>query len=176
MKNFPDWRFDFSDDWQEKNLGEVLKVFHGKDYKNLNFGKYPVIGTGGILNYVDDYNCDWACALIGRKGTINKPYFMEEPFWCIDTIFYTKAEENNDPKFQYYLFQNINWEKYSENGNRPSLTANVIENIDVKVPSLDEQKKIAEYFTHLDKIISSEQKILENLRQMKKGLLQKLFV
>ena len=175
MKKFPDWFFN-QVDWQEKTLGEILKIFHGKDYKNLNPGKYPVVGTGEIINYVDDYNCDWACALIGRKGTINKPKFMDKPFWCIDTIFYTKAYEGNEPKFQYYLFQSIDWEKFSENGNRPSLTANIIENISVKIPCEEEQKKIAEYFSSLDRIIDAENKILESLRQMKVGLLQKIFV
>ena len=134
-KRFPRWR--------KLHIGDILKIMHGRDYKgeSTEKGLYPVLGTGGVITYVDSYNCDWACVLIGRKGSIDKPQFMNSPFWSVDTLFFSKPKEKQNPLFQYYLFQNINWKKYDESTGVPSLSASTIENI--KVTSIRKVKKLA---------------------------------
>ena len=110
-------------EWEEKRIGEILTLCHGKDYKHLKKGDIPVMGTGGVITYVNEALCDWQCVCIGRKGTIDRPYFMDKPFWSVDTLFYSKPLGDNMPKFQYYLFQNINWLFYNEASGVPSLSA-----------------------------------------------------
>lgn len=163
-------------EWEEKRLGEVLSICHGKDYKHLSSGVYPVLGTGGVITYVNSYLCNWECALIGRKGTIDKPQYMDKPFWCVDTLFYTEPEKQQFPKWQYYLFQIINWNKYNEASGVPSLSASTIENILVNVPSLPEQRKIADCLSSLDDVINQIQDELSAWKEFKKGLLQQMFV
>ncbi len=163
-------------EWEEKKLGDVLSICHGKDYKHLSSGMYPVLGTGGVITHVNSYLCNWECALIGRKGTIDKPQYMDKPFWCVDTLFYTKPEKQQFPKWQYYLFQIINWNKYNEASGVPSLSASTIENILVDVPSLPEQKKIADCLSSLDDVINQIQAELSAWKEFKKGLLQQMFV
>ena len=163
-------------EWEEKRLGEVLSICHGKDYKHLSSGVYPVLGTGGVITYVNSYLCNWECALIGRKGTIDKPQYMDKPFWCVDTLFYTEPEKQQFPKWQYYLFQIINWNKYNEASGVPSLSASTIENILVNVPSLPEQRKIADCLSSLDDVINQIQDELLAWKEFKKGLLQQMFV
>ena len=162
-------------EWEEKRLGEVLSICHGKDYKHLSSGVYPVLGTGGVITYVNSYLCNWECALIGRKGTIDKPQYMDKPFWCVDTLFYTEPEKQQFPKWQYYLFQIINWNKYNEASGVPSLSASTIENILVNVPSLPEQRKIADCLSSLDDVINQIQDELSAWKEFKKGLLQQMF-
>lgn len=163
-------------DWEEKKIGDILSLCHGKDYKRLGAGNIPVMGTGGIIAYVDKALCNWECVCIGRKGTIDKPYYMNVPFWSVDTLFYSKPKPENFPKFQYFLFQNINWLFYNEASGVPSLSASTIEKIKVNIPSFPEQQKIADFLTSYDEAITAAKQELAKWKELKKGLLQQMFV
>ena len=166
------------ENWQIYRIGDLLKICHGKDYKNISSQQktYPVLGTGGVIDYVDEYICNWPCVLIGRKGTINKPQYMETPFWSVDTLFYSKPNKNQHPKFQFYLFQTINWQKYNEASGVPSLSSSTIEGIKVNVPNYETQAEISNIFSFIDCRIESTEKSLNNLLLLKKALLQQLFI
>ena len=157
-------------------IKDILTICHGRDYKSLNSGKVPVLGTGGIITFVNKYLCNWNCVLIGRKGTINKPQYMSEPFWCVDTLFYSKPKENNYPKFQFYLFETIDWNKNNEASGVPSLSASTIGNIKVKIPSLNEQIKISTFLTKIDERIETQSKIIKDLEEQKKEISNILFL
>ncbi|MGB9936459.1 MAG: restriction endonuclease subunit S [Methanobacterium sp.] len=161
-------------DWEEKKLEDIFKVRYGKDYKHLKEGNVPVYGTGGIMSYVDKCLYKEPSVLIGRKGTINKPFFIDKPFWTVDTLFYTEIF-GADPKYTYYLVLTINWLNYNEASGVPSLSVNNINKIKVKIPSLPEQTKIANFLTSIDKKIESNQKELSINKEFKKGLLQQMF-
>lgn len=163
--------------WEKKLIKDILKIYHGKDYKNEPNEKklYPVLGTGGIITYIDKFLCDWECVLIGRKGTINKPQYMKTPFWSVDTLFYSKPKLKQNPKFQYYLFQNINWKIYDESTGVPSLSASTIEHINRFIPTYAEQEKIASFFSTIDKKIENLANTITSLENQKKGLLQQIF-
>ncbi len=174
----PKLRFpEFSGNWQIKTLGDILSVKHGKDYKGQSnqIGKYPVMGTGGIITYIDSFLCDWECVCIGRKGTINKPIYMSEPFWSVDTLFFTQPQKNENPKFQYYLFETINWLSHNEASGVPSLSASVISNIKKAIPTIQEQNKLATFFTIIDALINKQSNLVENLKLYKRGALSRLF-
>lgn len=155
-------------------IKDILTICHGKDYKSLNIGKIPVLGTGGIITYVNKYLCNWDCVLIGRKGTINKPQYMSEPFWCVDTLFYSKPKENNYPKFQFYLFETIDWNKNNEASGIPSLSASTIGNLKVKIPSLNEQIKISTFLSKIDERIETQSKIIKEYKSLKKEIINQL--
>lgn len=162
--------------WENVQIKDILTIHHGKDYKHLHTGEIPVLGTSGIFEYVDKWLCNWACACIGRKGaTLYRPHYMSTPFWCVDTLFYTKPKEHNDPKFQYYLFHTIDWLSYNESSGIPSLRASTIEQISIMKPSFLEQQKIANFFTAIDDQINIEKERLTTMETIKKGLLQGLF-
>jgi len=165
----------FSDRWTPTTIGQILTIKHGKDYKHLPEGDIPVLGTGGKISGVTEALCDWPCVLIGRKGTINRPQYMDVPFWSVDTLFYSKPKDNQDPKFQYYLFQTIDWLKYNEASGVPSLSAATIEQISVNVPVFKEQQKIAAFFTALDEKISIATKKLIRFKKLKKKIASSLF-
>ena len=154
-----------------------MKIKHGKDYKNEEAvkSKYPVLGTGGIITYIDSFLCNWDCVCIGRKGTINKPIFMDIPFWSVDTLFYTKPNQNENPKFQYYLFQKINWMKYNEASGVPSLSAATIESIKINRPKINEQDKVELFLSLIDRKIALQQQLIENLKLYKRGVNKSIF-
>ena len=169
--NVPNLRFpNFVSNWKKVYLNEILKIMNGKDYKHQQPGDIPVYGTGGIITYTNNYLCNWECVCIGRKGTINKPLYISEPFWCVDTLFYSKAKANSIPKFQYYLFQTINWTKYNEASGVPSLSLSTIENIKRYIPDVQEQQKISNFLSLIDQRIITQSKIIKDLELFKKGI------
>lgn len=178
MSNIPKLRFpEFSGEWEEKKLGECLTLLYGKDWKDKSSTKklYPVLGTGGVISYIDEFIYDKPCVLIGRKGSINNPVFIDKPFWTVDTQFYSKIHEGYSPKFLYYIFCTENWSKHDESTGVPSLSAKNVENTHKHIPSYSEQQKIADFLSNVDSIITAETKILNTLQKKKKALMQKLF-
>jgi type I restriction enzyme S subunit len=171
---FPE--FQGEGEWEVKRLGEILTVNSGKDYKHLNPGNIPVYGTGGYMLSVNDKLSDIDAIGIGRKGTIDKPQYLKAPFWTVDTLFFLTTKEGYDLKFVYCLLQTIDWKKYAEQTGVPSLTRSSIEKIEVKVPPLTEQQKIAQSIFELDELIKASNEKLELLKAHKKGLMQQLFL
>lgn len=178
MDNIPKLRFpEFKGEWEEKRLGECLTLLYGKDWKDKSSTKklYPVLGTGGVISYIDEFIYDKPCVLIGRKGSINNPVFIDKPFWTVDTQFYSEIHEGYSPKFLYYIFCTENWSKHDESTGVPSLSAKNVENTHKHIPSYSEQQKIADFLSNVDSIITAETKILNTLQKKKKALMQKLF-
>lgn len=163
-------------DWEEKTLGEVLTIGSGKDYKHLKQGDVPVYGSGGVMTYVDTALYEGESVCIGRKGTIDKPRFVEGAFWTVDTLFYTHSFKGVLPRFVYALFQRINWQTYNEASGVPSLSKSTIESIPVSIPHLDEQTKIAGFLSALEGKIAAVGEQMRQTQAWKKGLLQQLFV
>ncbi|EVA34646.1 restriction endonuclease subunit S, partial [Staphylococcus aureus] len=172
----PELRFPgFEGEWEEKKLGDLIKVNSGKDYKHLEKGDIPVYGTGGYMTSVSEPLSEIDAVGIGRKGTINKPYLLEAPFWTVDTLFYCTPKKETDILFILSLFRKINWKVYDESTGVPSLSKQTINKINRFVPSNKEQQKIGEFFIKLDRQIELEEQKLELLQQQKKGYMQKIF-
>lgn len=177
-RNVPKLRFKgFNDEWKELKVSDTLKIKHGKDQKEIicDNGEYPILATGGEIGRTNTPIYDKESVLIGRKGTIDRPMYMSTPFWTVDTLFYSQVYEKYVAKFIYYKFQCINWKKYSEASGVPSLSASTIENIKYNIPSLQEQERIANFLTKVDKIIEKQDEKVKNLEKYKKGIMQKIF-
>ncbi|WP_292799618.1 restriction endonuclease subunit S [Methanobrevibacter sp.] len=175
IKLFYQLRFSgFKDNWENTKIGDCLDVKYGKDYKHLNKGKYPVLGTGGIMEYVDEFLYSGESILIGRKGTIDKPKYIDDSFWTVDTLFYTEIKKQF-PKFLFYCISNINWLKYNEASGVPSLSANNIKNVKINIPELIEQKKIANFLTSIDYKIELLDAKHKYYVEFKRYLMQQIF-
>ncbi|CAC6086713.1 Type I restriction-modification system, specificity subunit S [Staphylococcus aureus] len=175
-KNVPELRFPgFEGEWEEKKLESIIKVNSGKDYKHLDKGDIPVYGTGGYMTSVSEPLSEIDAVGIGRKGTINKPYLLEAPFWTVYTLFYCTPKKETDILFILSLFRKINWKVYDESTGVPSLSKQTINKINRFVPTNKEQQKIGKFFSKLDRQIELEEQKLELLQQQKKGYMQKIF-
>ncbi|NDP31521.1 restriction endonuclease subunit S [Staphylococcus aureus] len=175
-KNVPELRFPgFEGEWEEKKLESIIKVNSGKDYKHLDKGDIPVYGTGGYMTSVSEPLSEIDAVGIGRKGTINKPYLLEAPFWTVDTLFYCTPKKETGILFILSLFRKINWKVYDESTGVPSLSKQTINKINRFVPTNKEQQKIGKFFSKLDRQIELQEQKLELLQQQKKGYMQKIF-
>lgn len=174
----PKMRFaGFSGEWEEKKLGDVITVNSGKDYKHLDEGNIPVYGTGGYMLSVNAKLSDMDAVGIGRKGTIDNPLYLKAPFWTVDTLFFMTTNNGFNLKFIYNLSQNIDWKSMDESTSIPSLSKNNIVDVDVLIPAtFEEQQKIGQFFSKYDSLVSAQQKEIDKLKDIKKSLLQKMFV
>lgn len=175
--NEPKLRFpEFTGDWKQHKFEDVVTIGSGKDYKHLESGNIPVYGTGGYMLSVNQALSESEDAVgIGRKGTIDKPYILRAPFWTVDTLFYCIPNNGFDLTFTNCLFQNVDWKKKDESTGVPSLSKVIINNVKTYAPSLPEQQKIASLFSEIDTLIQSAEKELEGYRELKQGMLQRMF-
>ena len=145
---------------ETKKLKDFLVIKNGSDYKSFGAGDYPVYGSGGIMTYIDRYAYDKPSVLIPRKGSIDKLYYVEKPFWNVDTIFYTEIDTTKAiPRYVYYCLQQKHLEEYNTAGGVPSLTQKVLSNIEIPVPPLEIQceiVRILDNFTNLTAELTAE--------------------
>ena len=143
-----------------KELQEILKIKNGSDYKAYGEGDIPVYGSGGIMTYIDRYVYNKPSVLIPRKGSIDKLYYVDTPFWNVDTIFYT--EINTDlamPRYVYHCLLREHLEQYNTAGGVPTLTQKVLNKVQIPLPPLPVQREIVrilDKFTELTEALIAE--------------------
>lgn len=163
-------------EWGVKKLKDIVEICYGKSQKEVQAidGRYKILGTGGVIGYTNEYLCNEPSVLIGRKGTIDKPQYIDEPFWTVDTLFYTKLKNNNKAKWIYYYLNNIDLKKYNEATGVPSLSVSNLNTIKIITPEIEEQEKIASILSTVDEQIDNTEKLIQKNKELKKGLMQKL--
>jgi len=166
----------FSGEWVVRRLGEILTIKHGKSQRGIEDpnGRYPILATGGQIGRTNHALCTGPSVLIGRKGTIDVPRYMNSPFWSVDTLFYSVIKQENNPKFVYYRFWLIDWLQHNEASGVPSLNARTIESVEIEVPPEAEQTAIATVLSDMDAEIDALQARLDKARQIKQGMMQEL--
>jgi type I restriction enzyme S subunit len=166
----------FHGEWEVKRLGDILKVRHGKSQHGITTsgGKYPILASGGEIGRTDAYIYDRPSVLIGRKGTIDSPQYVNTPFWTVDTLFFTEIGSEADAKFVFYKFTMIRWRSYNEASGVPSLNAKTIENIEIALPPLPEQTAIAQILSDMDAELAALEQRREKTLALKQAMMQEL--
>lgn len=147
-------------------LKDLIKIKYGKNQKKVECeaGCYHIIGTGGIIGKAKEYLYDKPSVLIGRKGTIDKVRYIDEPFWTIDTLFYTEINEKIVlPKYLYYKLSMINFKNYNEGTTIPSLKTETLYEIEIDIDDMTMQKKIVKILSKLEDKIRLNNQINDNL-------------
>ena len=163
-------------DWRSTRLGDVLTIKHGRSQTAVqsSAGSIPILASGGQIGWSTHYLYDKPSVLIGRKGTIDKPRYVDQPFWTVDTLFYSEIFPNHSAKYLYYQFCLIPWRDHNEGSGVPSLNASTIENIEICIPALEEQKRFAVILTDMDAEITALEARLAKYRDIHQGMMQQL--
>lgn len=163
--------------WETKRLKFFAKICNGQDHKAVNeeAGMYPIYGSGGQFGTANEYLYNKPSVLLGRKGTIDKPRFVEHPFWTVDTAYFTKVLQDNDTKFFYYLCTTINFELYKYGSAIPSMTQGTLNDIVFCSPSLNEQTTIANYLdqktAQIDDLIAKKERLIQLLEEERTAII-----
>lgn len=159
-------------------FADVLTIVNGKNQKKVENpnGKYPIYGSGGIMGYADDYICEAETVIIGRKGSINDPIFVETPFWNVDTAFGLHADHSKlFPKYLYYFCVNYDFERLNTTVTIPSLTKANLLNIEIPLPPLAEQHRIAALLDKVSDLIAKRRAQLDKLDLLVKARFVEMF-
>ncbi|WP_219842826.1 restriction endonuclease subunit S [Enterococcus faecium] len=182
----PEIRFPgFTEDWEERKLGELTESFDGKrvpiDSDLRISGKYPYYGATGIIDYVDDYIFNGEYVLLAEDGANiimrNYPvaYLTQGKFW-LNNHAHIMRMRNGSNYFLVQVLEKIDYKKYNTGTAQPKLNSKIVKNIELKIPHIEEQQQIGNFFKQLDDIIALHQRKLDLLKETKKGFLQKMFV
>ena len=177
--NVPNLRFpEFQGEWEGKTIGDIAPLQRGFDLPTgqINNGKFPVVYSNGIMNYHSSYKCAAPGLITGRSGTIGKFTYIEDGYyWPHNTSLWVTDFYDNNPKFIYYLYQTIRIEQYSTGSGVPTLNRNNVHRHQTFIPKLEEQNKIATFLSLLDERIATQNKIIDKLQSLIKGIRNKLF-
>ena len=179
-ESVPEIRFaGFTDPWEQRKLIMVAPLQRGFDLpaEKIIPGVYPVMMSNGIGAYHNEYKVKGPGVVTGRSGTIGNLQYVESAFWPHNTTLWVTKFYGNHPKFIYYLYEKIDLKRYKAGSGVPTLNRNDVHDTMVFFPaSRKEQELISAVLTYLDDLITLHQRKLELLRNIKKSLLDKMFV
>ena len=164
-------------DMQSYRLSDLVKIKNGKDHKMLSNGKYPVLGSGGIMRYVDRFLYNKPSVLLPRKGTLDNIQYCDVPFWTVDTLYYTEVNTNlANPYYLYRYLSLLDLSNLDSGTGVPSMTFDNYYGLKIFLPNIEKQTKIAQILQTLDKKIAINRQINQNLEAMAKQLYDYWFV
>ena len=165
-------------DGMKQKFSEVLSIINGRNQKKVENpnGKYPIYGSGGVMGYADDYLCKENTVILGRKGNINKPIFVDRKFWNVDTAFGLEARQNLLlPKYLYYFCCHYDFERHNRTVTIPSLTKKDLLEIEMEIPELTAQNHAVEVLDAIQENISNRQHVLTLLDELVKSRFVEMF-
>ena len=183
----PEIRFKgFTDDWEQRKLGECAE-FLDTQRKPLEgakrvSGPYPYYGASGIVDYVDGYLFDEELVLLSEDGANitdrNYPvcFLAAGKYWVNNHAHVLKILPENENNFICNSLERKDYTQYNTGMAMPKLNKEVCKSIPVECPSYEEQKKIGDYFRNLDHLITLHQNKCDELKKIKKYMLQNMFV
>ena len=164
--------------WTYKILGEVCDIICGQDYKKVESsnGKYPIYGTGGIMGFANQFRCPAYSVIIGRKGSINNPLYVEEDFWNVDTAFgIVPSKANLISKYFFYFCKSYDFTKHNVAVTIPSLRRIDLLKIPIPIPPLAEQERIVAELDLLQGIIEKKKEQLKAYDQLAQSIFHTMF-
>lgn len=167
--------------WLRTTIGEQVMLQRGFDITKSQQtpGRVPVVSSGGVKSFHNTAMAQAPGVVLGRKGTLGKVFYLEDDFWPHDTTLWIKKFNDNNPRFVYYFFTNLDVIHLDSGAANPALNRNQVHPIEVDWPPIPEQKAIAERLDALavetQRLESIYQQKLAALDELKKSLLHQAF-
>ncbi len=175
-----EWIGKIPEFWVTKKMKYLVQICNGSEFKDftLEEGGYPVYGSGGEFSRSSKFIYDKISVLLGRKGSVDKPKIVNEPFWCSDTTYYTKIKDGVNPYFFFFLVQQIDFKRFIYGSTIPSMTKSVYDEMEFPYPSINEQNEIVEFLDsktkEIDDLVQLEQKKIDLLKQYRQSLISEV--
>lgn len=172
-----EWLGQVPVDWAVVPLKFLAVIKNGKDHKEVEtaYGEFPVMGSGGEFARASQCMFDGESVLLGRKGTIDRPLYVDGPFWSVDTMFYTEIGPKTSAKYFFYCTLTIQFNRYSTNTALPSMTQEVLGQIPFAIPPHATQCAIVDHLdretARIDELISRKTRFIELLREKRQALI-----
>jgi type I restriction enzyme S subunit len=172
---FRQWFVEESKEEREEGvLSDLINVKYGKDHKNLADGNIPAFGSGGLMRKVERALYEFESVLIPRKGTLNNVMYINEPFWTVDTMFYTEMKQSGIAKFIYHFLKTQDLASMNVGSAVPSMTTEVLNNMTLSIPPINVFESFEEVVNPLYKKMSINKTQIQTLTTLRDTLLPKL--
>ena len=168
---------EIPEDWDVKAIKDFAPLQRGFDLPSTRRieGNYPVVYSNGVSNYHKDWMVKGPGVITGRSGTLGKVHYVEDNYWPHNTALWVTKFDNVDPKFIFYLFNYVGFERFASGSGVPTLNRNDAHDYRVAIPQFQiEQTAIANILSDMDEEIQSLQQRLDKTRQIKQGMMQEL--
>jgi type I restriction enzyme, S subunit len=162
------------DGWDTGKLSDLIEIKYGKAYSHLEEGVIPLYGSGGLMSKVNKALYTKPSVLIPRKGTLSNIMFINHPFWCVDTMFYSIFKNEINGYYSYYILKQLDFDALNQGSAVPSMTTAFLNDIDVILPS---KNILSEFNNTLNKLITHKENIQtenQKLTELKALLLSRL--
>ena len=160
--------------WRRVRLGEILSFRNGKSPQIVNGGTYPIYGSNGLIGFTNDYFLDGVFLLVGRVGASGETHLVSGKVWASDNCLIGECKSDTTPVFIYYLLKYLDLKKFITQTAQPLITQSFVNNLQIILPPLPEQHKIAEILETIDNAIEKTGRIIEKYKRIKQGLMQDL--
>lgn len=160
--------------WKYGHLSDLITIRYGKDHKKLADGVYPVFGSGGFMRKAERPLYNKESVLIPRKGTLNNVMYINEPFWCVDTMFYTEMKFPNVAKFVYHFLKSKDLASMNAGSAVPSMTTAILNAMELPIPSSDSLEIFENLVSPMYVVMQHNEKESEKLAELRDSLLPKL--
>jgi type I restriction enzyme S subunit len=160
--------------WHEVILQNLVEIKYGKDHRHLESGDIPVYGSGGIMRYANKALYEKESILIPRKGTLSNLFYLNKPFWSVDTMFYTKLKKPFYGKYLFFLLKDLNLATMNVGSAVPSLTTEILNRLEIILPSDDTLTKFNKVATPFFERIEANIEETQTLTTLRDSLLPKL--
>ena len=161
-------------DWPIGHLADLIDVKYGKDHKKLADGIYPVYGSGGIMRYVERPLYEKESVLIPRKGTLNNVIYVNQPFWSVDTMFYTEMKQPNVEKFVYHFMKSKDLASMNAGSAVPSMTTSILNAMELRIPSPETLESFESSVAPMYEMMQGNETQSHKLAELRDTLLPKL--
>ncbi len=164
-------------DWLTTDIGSFAPLQRGFDLPNRERvnGNYPVVYSNGVMNFHHKYQVKGPGVVTGRSGTIGKVHYVENDYWPHNTALWVKEFNNAIPKFVYYLYSYIGFERFSSGSGVPTLNRNDAHSFVINVPKKkEEQTAIANALSDVDALIRELEKLIAKKQAIKTATTQQL--
>ena len=160
--------------WIRGHLSDLITIKYGKDHKKLADGNYPVYGSGGIMRYVERPLYDKESVLIPRKGTLNNVMYVNQPFWSVDTMFYTEMRLPNVAKFVYHFVKAKDLASMNAGSAVPSMTTDILNAMEIAIPSATALEEFESLVAPMYRVMQEDDIQSSKLAELRDALLPKL--
>nr|WP_076780111.1 restriction endonuclease subunit S [Lachnoclostridium phocaeense] len=184
--NVPEIRFSgFTDVWEQRKLDDVVEFLDTmrkplEGAKRIS-GPYPYYGASGIVDYVEGYLFDEELILLSEDGANitdrNYPvcFLASGKYWVNNHAHVLRTKKENENNFICNSLERKDYTPLNTGMAMPKLNKETCKRIPLDCPSFEEQKKIGDYFRKFDHLITLHQRKCDELRKMKKFMLQNMF-
>ena len=160
--------------WPLGHLSDLVEVKYGKDHKKIAAGIYPVYGSGGIMRYVERPLYKNESVLIPRKGSLNNVMYVNQPFWSVDTMFYTEMKQPNVAKFVYHFIKSKDLASMNAGSAVPSMTTAILNSLELSIPSTEALKHFETLVAPMYEMMLKNEEQSHKLAELRNALLPKL--